>query len=632
MAKGYWSKILRVDLSSRKINVEEPDEKFYRTYLGGRGIIAHYLLKEVPTGCDPLGPENVLIFAASVLSGAAIPGAGRISVGAKSPLTRGYGEGEAGGDFGARLRWAGYDGVVITGTSDSPVYLWIYEDKVELRDASAIWGMEAFETQEAIRADVGDNLATAAMIGPGGERLVRFACISVGTHNYVGRAGLGAVMGAKKLKAVAVNGKLRLEAADQDQIRIVAKWLRDNYKTAAALWTDLGTPGLVRLNNAAGGLPTRNFQDGSFEGAENISGQTMAEKMVVDRWGCFACPIRCKRIVEVKEEGLTVSRKYGGPEYETLAGFGSNCGIDDLKVVAKANEICDRNSIDTISAGIMISGAMEAAEKGLLPAYLIKDLDLRFGSGKGLLLLLQQIIAREGLGEILAEGILGIEEKIGKEAATCFLHVKNQPLPLHEPRWKTGLGIGYTLSPTGADHQHNIHDPAYAAENAPGFAAVRNMGILDPVNSLELSPAKARLFVYMTLARSITNSLCTCNFTPFSLDSLVGLVKGMTGWNFSNWELVKASERALNMAVAFNVREGINSADDVLPDRFFEPLKSGALAGMGIDRQIFMDTRNLAYDMLGWDRKTGGPKRWKLYELGLGWVADDLKKIGCLPD
>jgi aldehyde:ferredoxin oxidoreductase len=632
MPNGYWGRILRVDLSNQKISIDEPDEKFYRAYLGGRGIIAHYLLKEVPPGCDPLGPDNILVFAASVLTGMGIPGAGRNSVGAKSPLTGGYGEGEGGGEWGVKLRWAGYDGLVVTGKSEKPVYLWINNDTVEIRDAAHLWGMEANETQSAIRQELGDPRASTAVIGPGGERLIRFACIALDMHNYIGRSGLGAVMGSKNLKAVAVNGKTRPTAAQPDSIKNFARWMFEHYETPLGTMKEMGTARGVPVVNSAGAFPTRNFREGSFEGFEKITGRTMTDTILVDRESCYACPVHCKRVVEVNDENMTVSRKYGGPEYEAIAGFGSDCGIDDLKSIAKANEICDRFTIDAISASMMISGAMECAELGLLPANLIDGLDLRFGSPKGMLDLLLQIVNRQGLGDILAEGPRNLAKELGMEAAGYFLHVKGQPLPFQEPRWKVGMGLGYAISPTGADHMANIHDNVYASDKAASFDPARNMGILDGVETSELSPAKARLFVYMMLNKSIYNSITMCAFMPYNLDMIVEEIKASTGWNTSNWEVLKATERALTMARAFNAREGFTAEDDTLPNRLFTPLLGGALKGKAIDRDQFFQTRNLAYDMLGWDRQNGGPKRWKLYELGLDFVVKDLDKYGVLCD
>jgi len=632
MPNGYWGQILRVDLSNSQVSIDKHDEKFYRTYFGGRGIVAHYLLREVPPECDPLGPDNILVFAASVLTGTAIPGTGRNSAGAKSPLTGSYGEAEAGGDWGVKLRWAGYDGLVITGQSEKPVYLWITNDRVEIRDASHLWGLEAYETQQAVRKETGDERASVAVIGPGAERLVRYACIAQDMHDFLGRSGLGAVMGSKRLKAIVVNGKTRPEVANKEAVLNTARWMRDNYETPLGTMQEMGTARGVAGLNAAGGLPTRNFLEGSFEGYETLTGRHMTDTILVGRESCYACPVHCKRVVEVTDEGLEVSRNYGGPEYETISGFGSGCGISDIKVVAKANDMCDRNTLDTISASLMVSGAMEAAERGLLPAELLEGLDLRFGSTAGLLGLLEQIVNRTGLGDILADGPAGVAETLGDEVAAYFLHVKGQPLPLHEPRWKTGMGIGFAISPTGADHMHNIHDPVYANEESPAFGAARNMGIVDAVDTSTLGPAKARMFVYMMLNKSVVNNLALCAFMPYSLDMMVEEVKAVTGWNVSNWELLKATERSLAMARAFNAKAGFTAKDDILPERFFQPLEGGALKGQTLDRKEFFRTRDLSYDMLGWDRKSAGPKRWKLYELGLDWVAEVLEKAGCLAE
>jgi aldehyde:ferredoxin oxidoreductase len=624
MANGFWARILRVDLSSGKIDVEEPDEVFYRSYLGGRGFIAHYLLNEVPSGCDPLGPDNILILASSVLTGTALPGTGRNSAGAKSPLTGGYGEGEGGGQWGVRMKRAGFDGIVFTGQSETPVYLWIKNGTAELRDASKFWGMEALETQRAIQSEIDDNRSSLLTIGPAAERLVRFACLGLDCRNFIGRTGLGAVMGSKRLKAIALSGNRRPEVHDRNAVTGIARWLRDSYKATHGEMQRLGTSRVVAQLQASGGLPTRNFRGGGFEGYKTITGEHMEETILVDRESCYGCPVRCKRVVEIAGGGIQVSREYGGPEYETIGSFGSNCGISDLNAVAKANEICNRVTLDTITAGMMIAGAMECAEKGLLPSDLTEGMDLKFGSTRGMLSLLDQIIRREGLGDILAGGPLCIEKALGSEAASCFLHVKGQPIPMHEPRLKASLGVGYAISPTGADHMHNVHDTAFADESLPSFDAARNLGILRAVDNLELSPSKARLFTYVMVMRSLKNCLCSCIFLPFGLSQLTEQVKAVTGWNVSDWEMMKVSERALAMARAFNAREGYTADDDILPDRFFEPLDSGTLKGRSLDRKQFFDTRNLVYDMLGWGRQSGAPKRWKLFELGLDWLVEDL--------
>ena len=513
---------------------------------------------------------------------------------------------------------------MLTGSSNEPVFLWIHDGEAELRDAGSLWGQEVAPTIEAFKETTGDASLSMAAIGPGGERLVKFACIALDGRNFMGRTGLGAVMGAKKLKGIAVSGNRRPDVYDKERISEMARWLRDNYKETLGTMQEMGTARGVVSINESGGLPTRNFREGSFEKVDGLTGRHMTDTILVGRESCYACPVRCKRVVEFQGEDYSVNRDYGGPEYETIAAFGSNCGVDDIKAVARANEICNANSVDTISAGMMIAGAMEAAEKGLLPKDLTSDLDLRFGSAKGMLTLLDMMVRRQGLGDILADGPGDLEGRIGPDAAACFLHVKGQPLPLHEPRFKSGMGVGYVVSPTGADHIHNMHDHMFTDETVPGFGPVKNMGILKGVDNLQLGPAKARLFVYMMLAKSVTNVLSLCLFMPYDMDMMVAQVKAATGWNVSNWELIKSSERSLNLARAFNSREGFTAEQDMLPDRFFLPLEGGPLKGQALDHKEFVDTRNLVYDMLGWDKETGSPLKWKLYELGLDWVADSV--------
>jgi len=401
---GYAGRVLRVNLTDGKIGIEEPPESFYRRYLGGNGFVGYYLLKDMPTGADPLGPDNLLIFAAGTLTGIPIAGAGRSVVGAKSPLTGGYGEADVGGFWGAELKRAGFDAVVVRGQAPSPVYLWIHDGKAELRPAGHLWGMKTLECQQTMRAELGERRARTALIGPAGEKMVRYACIINDVKHAAGRTGLGAVMGSKNLKGIAARGRATVPVADAGAVRELAKYMREHWKDRSWTMHELGTVGGLNGLNAIGALPTRNFQDGQFEGAEKISGETMRDTILVDRGGCFACPIRCKRVVEVIDEDYQVDRSYGGPEYETVAAFGSDCGVDDLRAISKANELCNAHGLDTISTGMAVSFAMECFENGLLTQEDTQGLDLRFGNAKAMVELTRQICERDGLGDLLAEG------------------------------------------------------------------------------------------------------------------------------------------------------------------------------------------------------------------------------------
>jgi aldehyde:ferredoxin oxidoreductase len=625
MPNGYNGKILRVNLSNRSTQVEEQGENFYRTYLGGRGIVAYYLLKELERGVDPLGPDNKVIFAAGLLAGAPVAGACRSSVGAKSPLTGAYGDAEAGGFWAVELKRAGYDAIIIEGQSKKPVYLWIHDGGVEIRDAGHLWGKPTLDVQKVLLKEVEDHRARVAQIGPGGERLVRYACVVHDLHHFAGRTGIGAVMGAKKLRAVVVRGSKLPPMAERDRVKAIARWFADNVQTLSGQFQKYGTGATVSDLNTLGGLPTRNFREGTFERADDLSGETMLNTILVDRRACYACPVRCKRVVEVKGGPYPVSAEYGGAEYETLAALGSNCGIGDLAAVSWANQLCAAHGLDTISTGAAIAFAMECAENGLLSDDQLQGLDLGFGNATAMVQLVQMIGERRGLGDLLAEGVQRAAEAIGGDAARYALHVKGQEVPMHEPRIKHGLGLGYAVSPTGADHVHNLHDTAFAQEGR-GLNGVQALGVLEPLPVTDLSPAKVRLFVYRTMWMHAINSISMCLFVPFNYDQVVELVRGVTGWNTTVWELLKVGERTINMMQAFNVREGFGPGDDKLPDRFFTSLPDGMMQGVSINRGTFEKALERYYQMMSWDEDTGAPKDYKLEELGIGWVSDELRK------
>ncbi|MEM2875976.1 MAG: aldehyde ferredoxin oxidoreductase family protein, partial [Candidatus Bathyarchaeia archaeon] len=561
MPFGFNGRFLRVDLSSNKVDVERHDEGFYRRYFGGRCVIAYYLLRELKPMVDPLSPENLLIFAPGIVTGAPIAGSGRSSVGAKSPLTGAYGEAEAGGFFGAELKHAGFDGIIIKGRAEHPVYLWIQDCEAEIRDARHLWGLDTGDSQEAIRKELGDNMIRTALIGRAGENLVRFACVIHDLRDAAGRTGMGAVMGSKNLKAVAVRGHGKIEVSNPEKLRGLSKWLLENLEAKTGSLHKFGTGAMMTAHVLSGNLPTRNFRDGGFTNPEAISAQTIANTVRVSMEGCFACPVRCKKVVKM-DEPWKVDPKYGGPEYETLAALGSNCGIDDLKAICKANELCQRYSLDTISTGVTIAFAMECFENGLITEKDTEGLDLSFGNAEAMVKMVEMIANREGIGNILAEGVKRAAEKIGGGAEKFALHVKGEEVPMHEPRLKRGLALGYSVFPTGADHNNNLHDVDTRA-----FPA---LGIFEPVALEDLGPRKVRLFVYYTNWRVVSNSLVMCNFLPWvtDVDQLTEIVRAVTGWNTSAFEVYKLGERSMNMVRAFNVREGFTPKDDWLPTRF----------------------------------------------------------------
>jgi len=622
---GYNGKILKINLTNREISVEKPDDNFYRTYMGGRNIGAYFLLKEMDPTTEPFSPDNVIIFSLSIISGVPVPGPSKYSVVTKSPLTNAFAESEAGGFWGPELKFAGFDAIVIKGKSPNPVYIWINNGQVEIKDAAHLWGKITGDTQQLIREELNDERVRIAQIGPAGENKVRYACVISDLNHANGRTGVGAVMGSKNLKAVVVRGnKKNINFKNNDEIKKIASKFAKNYKDYPALQglQKLGTSGMVNDLNASGMLPTKNFKYGNFDGAEKISGGFMEKTIGVGQEGCYACPVRCKHSVEVKEP-YEVERKYGGPEYETIGVFGSSCGINDIKAIAKANELCGKYGLDTISTGGMIAFAIDCYSEGLLKD--LKGIELKYGDAEMMLQLVEDIARRKGLGDILAEGAKGAIKILGKETEKYAMHVKGQMLPAHEPRGKVSVGLSYAVAPQGADHMTAEHDTCFESENC-FLEQLYPLGILEPLGALDLGPKKIRQFVYLQQLSSLHNVLCICTFTcavlgALRLKDMSDLVEAATGWETSVWELMKAGERGINMARMFNIMNGFTKEDDMIPERFFEPLEGkNPLEGKSISKSEFIKARDYYYEMMNWSEQ-GIPRRAKLDELNIGWIV-----------
>jgi aldehyde:ferredoxin oxidoreductase len=617
MSFGYHRRILRADLTNGQITVETPDDVFYRRYLGGAGFVAYYLLKEVPPGTDPLGPENRLIFACGPLTGAPLAGSGRNAIGARSPLTGAMGEADVGGFWGAELKAAGFDAIVVEGQATSPLYLWVHDGEAELRDASHLWGLENEPAHTAIREELGERRAKIALCGPAGEKLVRYAAILADLKHAAGRTGLGAVMGAKKLKAVAVRGTGKLPLADPAQVGALARWLRNNYRSLMGKFPDLGTGISTVPYNRSGALPVHNFRDGHLDGADVLGREGLAEHVVVRMESCYACAVGCKKVADL-DKPYAIDPAYGAPEYETATSLGSNCGVTDVYAVTKASERCNALGLDSISTGGTIAFAMECFEEGLLTPEDTAGLDLHFGNAEAMLQALELIAARQGIGDLLADGTRRAAERIGGGAERFAVHVKGQELPYHDPRIQHGLGLGYAVSYTGADHCHSAFDSSY--EQEPSMDSVRNLGVLEPMPATWLGPEKVRAIIYGGLRSHLNNCLCLCNFLPYRNEQVVEAVRAVTGWDTNAWELWKVAERLVTMARAFNVRQGFTPADDRLPPRMAETLGTGE----PIDPATVEAALQLYYEMMGWDPATGVPRPAKLYELDIGWVTETL--------
>ncbi|MDH5770234.1 MAG: aldehyde ferredoxin oxidoreductase family protein [Candidatus Bathyarchaeota archaeon] len=619
MNYGIMGNILRVNLRKERISVEQLEETFYRRYFGGRGLIAYFLIKELEPGVDPLAPDNKLIFVCGPVTGAMISGSGRHSVGAKSPLTEGYGEAEAGGFWGVELKRAGFDAIIIEGKAVEPVYLWVHKGEAEIMDASHLWGMEIKKSQETIRNDLKDASVKVAQIGPGGEKMVKYASVINDMNHVAGRCGMGAVMGSKNLKAIAVKGDKNVNVANPESLRQLAQWMARNVDDVAHDLHTYGTGSFMNVYEYTGNLPIHNFRDGKFLGVDSISAQAIKEHVRVGMGTCFACVVACKKEVKV-EEPWNVDPAYGGPEYETLAALGSNCGVDDLKAICKANELCQKYSLDTISTGVTISFAMECFEKGLLSKEDTGGVDLSFGNAEAMVKMVEMIGERTGIGDLLAEGVKRAAKRISNGAEKLAIHVKGQEVPMHEPRLNKGLGFGYAISPTGADHIHNIYDPLFARRIPEQY---KGLGVLEAVPVGDLGPKKIRLFKYVMIWRSLDNCLVMCVFPPWSVQQKVDIVQSVTGWNTTASELMKISERAINLARIFNIREGFTEEDDWLPPRFFQPKTSGALSSTAVNSEKLGKAKTIYYGMMGWN-KQGVPTRTKLEELDIAWAADEM--------
>jgi aldehyde:ferredoxin oxidoreductase len=624
MPYGYNGRILHVNLADGSWQVEEPSEVWYRTYVGGSSLASYYLLKKLKFGVDPLSEDNMLVFACSVLTGAPLSGFNRYTVAAKSPLTGAFGESEAGGYFGPELKFAGYDAIVIRGQAPRPVYLWIHDGKVEIRDAGNIWGQDNWVTLQQIREELEDKRIRVASIGPAGERLIPFSCVQNELEHFNGRTGMGAVMGSKNLKAVAVRGKKKIKLADPDKVKEIARWHNARikiHKPNVGL-TKYGTTGLLRGLNDTGILPTLNFREGVFEGYEKLAAEAYHETIYHSSGTCYACSVKCKRRVALEDDKYPLDPRFGGPEYEALAALGSMLGNDNLPALAKGNQICNLMGLDVISTGSVIAFAMECFEEGILTEKDTGGQPLRFGNSDAMLWLIEEIAHRRGLGKILSNGVKKAAELIGRGSEKYSFHIKGQEMPLHDGRGKTGMAMGFALSPTGADHVETPHDTAFADI----ITNLLPLGILEPIDPLVTDAAKVKFFSLGQKAWGINNCYGICNFCSVPIHAmtfarLVEAVQAITGWDTSLFEIMRVSERSNVMARVFNTREGFGPKEDRVIRRWHEEMPTGPLKGQHIDPKEFQDAIDLYYELSGWD-KEGKPTRGKLVDLDLEWLIE----------
>lgn len=593
---------------------------------------AKILFEELKPGVDPLGPENKLVFAVGPVTGAPFGGNSRYAVMAKSPLTGGWGESSGGGFFGAELRFAGFYAVVVENVAKKPAYVWMKDDHAEVREASHLWGRDPIETIETVKREVGEQSARVACIGLGGENLVKYACVIADVRYAAGRCGMGAVMGSKRLKALAVRGTKPVPLADEGSFLDLKKKHADqSWAGVGKLMYDYGEDAYLDPLNETGRLPTKAFQQGTFEHADALNAETMSKTMLAGRQTCYACRNSCYRVVK-GDHPYPIKSEWGGPEYESVAALGSLCLVGNLNAVCKANELCNKYTLDTISTGVVVAFAMECYEKGLLTKKETNGLELTWGNHAAELQLIEKIARRDGIGDLLAEGVARAAKKIGRGAEKFALTVKGQELPMHEPRGKKGLGLSYAVSNRGACHLQMIdHDDS--------FEMPQNMfpevGLVKPADRLDTSIDKVRIVKAAEDWKAMVDSLILCAVDSFpsgpTPEVMFALINSVTGWNIKPGELVKIGERAINLCRAFNIREGFSREDDTLPERLSDPLPDGQYKGQRMSNEELKSMLDNYYEIRGWDKRTGIPAPTRLKELGLDFVGDQLKALGRLP-
>lgn len=611
---AYTGKILYVDLTTGRYKTDTFTEEFARAYIGGTGFGIKTLIDNIEPGLDPFDPQNPLIFAVGATSATMVPcTASKFGIFAKSPATNLLGEAYSTGQWGAELRMAGYDIVVIKGRAPKPSYLWIDDESVQIRNASQLWGKTTWDTEQLIRDELGDQNIRVSAIGPAGENLVRLACLINDHFRAAGRTGLGAVAGSKNLKAVAVRGTHDVYVAEPEGLKEFCKDLYERAKgPATAKYRTLGTPANILIMNAQAAMPTRNYQSASFEGAEKVSGENLNEHYVTKIQGCSACPCRCEHIAEVKEGPFKNS--IARMEYEPMMAFGPYCGVDDMGAVIKAKQYCDLYGVDAIGTGIVIGFAMECYEKKLISKEDTGGLELEFGNGAAMVDMVRKIALREDIGNLLAEGVKRASQKIGQGSEHFAMHIKGLEMTGYDIRGLKTAALGYAVSRRGADHQRS---GSYSWD------------LSGKVDRFKAEPGRGKLVMGDEDLYCVIDSMIICKFTRTIwkvYDDIAKVYSLVTGIPMTPADMEKAGERISNLARLFNIREGMTREDDSIPERIkTDPIPSGIAKGSVTTQQDLDIMLDGYYEARGWT-KAGVPTKAKLDELGLEAYADIIGK------
>lgn len=597
-----YGKRLHIDLSKGKISLLEVDGEALEAYLGGKGVAAWILYRETRQGLNPLNPESLLVLAVGPLVGTAAPGANRLVACFKSPLTGIWGESYCGGELGVQLRWAGIDVLTVTGRSPKPAYLLIDDGRVELRDASHLWGKDSYEAEKALKAELGREFQTA-VIGPAGENLVKFACVTHARGRQFGRCGLGAVFGSKRLKALAVRGSSPPKVADVEGL---ARFSREVSLASQEILQGLstyGTPAISMLLNRAGVLPTRNWKAGYYPDFEKISPETFKGRLYGRRRACYGCPVACRHLSYAG--GMWVE----GPEYETLYAFGPLCTINSPEGIVMLNEACDRLGLDTITAGNVIAFAMECYEKKIVDGRRTGGVKLKFGSVEAALQMLQNIAYRRGFGKILAEGVREASRRIGGGAEKIAVHVKGLEPPGYDPRGLKGMALAYALSPRGACHMRSL---IYR----PNLTGKHPFNPKEAVDRFSYE-GQASILVELEDFYAVVDCMIYCHFFCFPVigpilwDKLAEAYGIVTGRRVKVSTLRGTGSRINSLIRLYNFREKA-PPDDILPEKWLERLEGGGSAGQRIEKRAFKRMLNEYYRVRGWPRGKPEPSKEKL--------------------
>ena len=613
MLAGYAGKIGWVDLTQGTIRVDDLEESVARKYLGGKGLGAYFLYSHIKPNIDAYDPNNMLIFITGPLTGTTFPAVARSAVVTKSPMTGTFMDSFSGTYFGPHMKYAGYDALIIIGKAERPSYLLVENGKVNVKSADQLWGLSTLETETRLKEELVDQKPSVAAIGPAGENRVRFANIISEKRAY-GRGGAGAVMGSKNLKAIVLIGKQQLKIANKDAFKEVEKRCRTNIKKhplvgKEGVFPKIGTMMTVALTQATGTLPTRNWQENTFDHAAQIDGHAF-EKYIVRPRACFACPIGCSRDSKVEQKGSEIITE--GPEYETMYAFGPHCEIKDPGVIIAADKLCDDYGMDTISCGSVIGFAMECFDKGLINRKDTDGIDLSFGNGDAAIAVIHSIAKKEGIGKFLSEGVKRASMKI-PGSAEMAIHVKGLEPPGYDPRGMKGQALTYAVADRGACHMRS------------NTIRTELLGLPEPVDRFGYE-GKAQMVRELQISYATFDCLVACAFGAFAItpDDYAEAVSALTGWSFSVDELRQIAERAWNLTRLFNIREGFAKKDDTLPKRLFTmPSSKGPSKGQVVEKAAFDKMIAKYYQIVGWD-KNGMPTEDKLKELGIEkdlWIS-----------